>query len=307
MKCKHQIQVSIIRIILFIGIHSGICFPVFGQFTVRFDVYDPAQKPEIFLAGSFNDWNAGSPDYKLKDVDQTHKSITIKIKSSGKYVFKFTRGNWNTVESSPAGLNIDDREIEIQGDTTLHLTIAGWSDGNFDLSKSPDSLHTRAHIFGPFAVRFDVYDPAQQPEIFIAGSFNYWNPGNPDYKLRHVDQSHKSIVIKINAAGKYQFKFTRGNWGTVESGPAGFNIKDRDIEIHNDTILHLTIAGWLDGYFDLSKFPDSIRIPAYWNRSFFFQETDLDSSYKYAMEAYQLSKKTNDKKFIAGSLTKLAQ
>jgi len=307
MKCRHQIQASIRRIILFMGIHSSIALSLFSQFTVRFDVYDPAQKPDIFLAGSFNGWNAGSPDYKLKDVDQTHKSITIKIKSPGKYVFKFTRGNWNTVESSPAGLNIDDREIEIRGDTTLHLTIAGWSDGNFDLSKSPDSLHTRAHIFGPFAVRFDVYDPAQQPEIFIAGSFNYWNPGNPDYKLRHVDQSHKSIVIKINVPGKYLFKFTRGNWGTVESSPAGFNIEDREIEIHKDTILHLTIAGWLDGYFDFSKFPDSIRIPAYWNRSFFFEETDLDSSYKYAMEAYQLSKKTNDKKFIAGSLTKLAQ
>ena len=132
MQCKRQIPSTIRRIIFLTGIYSGLWCPLFGQFTVRFDVYDPAQKSEIFLAGSFNNWNAGSPDYKLKDVDATHKSIVIKINAPGKYLFKFTRGNWNTTESGPTGLNIDNREIEIHGDTTLHLTIAGWSDGNFD-------------------------------------------------------------------------------------------------------------------------------------------------------------------------------
>jgi len=161
--------------------------------------------------------------------------------------------------------------------------------------------------FGQFTVRFDVYDPAQKSEIFLAGSFNNWNAGNPDYKLKDLDQNHKSIVIQINSPGKYNFKFTRGNWGTVESNTAGLDIDDRTIDIHSDTTLHLTIAGWMDGYFDLSKFPDSIRIVACWNRSFYFEEKDLDSSYKYAMGAFHLSQKINDKRSIVGSLIKLGQ
>ncbi len=287
MKFKPPIQASAQKIILFIGIYLGIYVPIFAQFTVRFDVYDPSQKPEIFLAGSFNNWSPGNPNYKLKDVDRTHKYIVIKINSPGKYSFKFTRGNWSTAESGPAGIS-ENRQIDVHSDTTIQSTVAGWSDAKA-------------------TVRFDVYDPSQKPEIFLAGSFNFWNPGNPDYKLKDVDQSHKSIVVRISSPGKYLFKFTRGNWGTVESDPAGFNIDNREIEIYSDTTLQLTIAGWMDGYFDLSKFPDSIRISANRNRSFFFEERNLDSSYEYAVEAFKLSQKIDNKSEISASLIKLAQ
>ena len=64
-------------------------------------------------------------------------------------------------------------------------------------------------------------DPTQKTETFLAGSFNHFNPGDSRYKLAILDSTHKSITLTSVRPGKYFFKFTRGNWGTVESAATG--------------------------------------------------------------------------------------
>ena len=162
-------------------------------------------------------------------------------------------------------------------------------------------------VFAQISIRIDLVDSTHSKDIYLAGNFNEWNAGSPEYKLQEIDSIHKYIVFKVISPGNYHFKFTKGTWGTVESDNAGFDINDREIEVLGDTAMHLSIAGWMDGYFNLTKFPDSLQVIAYFNRSFYFQDRNLDSSYEYALKGFNLAKKIDDQNDVLGSLIMMAQ
>ena len=191
-----------------------------------------------------------------------------------------------------------------------------------DLQKSPNyaipvimkkniALFIYLLIFFPslaqYNIRFIVSDSAQKNEIFLAGNFNQWNPGDMQFKLNSVDALHKSIVLKNFSPGPYEFKFTRGNWATVESLSMGLDIDNRKVQIRGDTTIYITIMGWIDDYSDISKLPDTLRLNVLWTRSSYYLERNLDSSFNYAKDTYQLSKKIGFRWGEAFSLNLLGQ
>ncbi len=111
-----------------------------GQLTVR--VTDlPANTPagiDLYIAGSFNDWNPGLIQYKLSKDSTGIFSITFSP-ATGTLKFKFTRGSWETVEGSAQGTYIPDRAFYYNGQPqTIELSIAGWEGiGNTNSTASP--------------------------------------------------------------------------------------------------------------------------------------------------------------------------
>jgi predicted alpha/beta superfamily hydrolase len=85
-------------------------------------------------------------------------------------------------------------------------------------------------------------------DIFVAGNFNNWNPGDVDYRLKPFGRNRKAIVLKDIAAGTYQFKFTRGNFGKVETTAKGEDIANREVQLTGDTSIDITIPGWKDDF-----------------------------------------------------------
>jgi hypothetical protein len=70
--------------------------------TVTFTYAGGGSPQAIFLAGSFNGWNPGDPQYALEDLEGDGKwSITIPI-DPGSYQYKFViDGAWTQDESNP--------------------------------------------------------------------------------------------------------------------------------------------------------------------------------------------------------------
>ena len=101
-----------------------------AQYTVRVIVKDIAAKAkdEIYIAGNFNDWNPADNDSKLKPFAGGRRIIVFNDVDTGHYEFKFTRGSWDKVETSSKGEDITNRSVDIKGDTSLELSIAGWKD-----------------------------------------------------------------------------------------------------------------------------------------------------------------------------------
>lgn len=83
-------------------------------------------------------------------------------------------------------------------------------------------------------------------DIYIAGNFNSWNPGNPDYILEPQADATRMATFTI-AAGPLAFKFTRGDWGTVEGNEFGGFLPDRTYSYGGglDTIYY-DILTWED-------------------------------------------------------------
>lgn len=86
-----------------------------------------------------------------------------------------------------------------------------------------------------------AYDP-----VFIAGSFNNWNPGQKEAQLH---KENGAYFLTLSApAGRHEFKITRGSWETVESGDNGFPTENRVIEVRGDTVIEISISHWADHF-----------------------------------------------------------
>jgi len=83
--------------------------------------------------------------------------------------------------------------------------------------------------------------------IFIVGTFNNWNPADADFVLQKNDNNHWFIVMPVMSDGlQIEFKFTRGDWSTVEKGANGEEIANRVFTYGNGVTREYDILNWAD-------------------------------------------------------------
>ncbi len=91
--------------------------------------------------------------------------------------------------------------------------------------------------------------PANTPpgsSIYVAGTFNNWNPGDTTKILTLLNNGQYSITL-MPPVGQIRYKFTRGSWATVEGNANGGFLPDRMWNYNGQpTTLELTILSWED-------------------------------------------------------------
>ncbi|MDB5269178.1 MAG: hypothetical protein JWP58_2218 [Hymenobacter sp.] len=71
--------------------------------------------------------------------------------------------------------------------------------------------------------------PANTPAnatLYIAGSFNSWNPGSAAHALTHNADGSYQITLPA-ATGTMEYKFTRGSWAAVETNASNGSVPNR--------------------------------------------------------------------------------
>ena len=86
-------------------------------------------------------------------------------------------------------------------------------------------------------------DPANS-SIFIAGSFNSWNPQNKNFQFQKNDKGY-FLDLSLNA-GSYEYKITRGGWDKVECSKEGKDIGNRTLKVAANENIEIGIEGWKD-------------------------------------------------------------
>jgi len=178
--------------------------------NVTFDVTVPEGTPEpdlVYIAGNFNSWDPGpgnseiNEDTPLTKVSDNQWQITLPFAPGDNILYKYTRGNWGTVEKSMAGEEIPNRELVIpEADHTQPDVVEKWSD-------IAVSVHQQANN--------------QIPTAYNLGQ-NYPNPFNPETTIRFdlpktamitlnvFDVTGKEITTLLNKelpAGRHLVKF----------------------------------------------------------------------------------------------------
>jgi tetratricopeptide (TPR) repeat protein len=115
------------------------------------------------------------------------------------------------------------------------------------------------NILAQYSLRFIVEVPDSTDEIFIAGNFNYWNPGESGYRLAAMKDGRFQVTIPNLSPAPYRFKFTRGDWGVVENDGSGTDIINRLVNLHADTTIYLRVRGWMNPLFDSSGNGHTVR------------------------------------------------
>lgn len=83
--------------------------------------------------------------------------------------------------------------------------------------------------------------------IYIAGDFQGWDPGNPEYALsKNEDGLWFFATDSVPEGTSIAFKFTRGDWTKVEKGPNGEEIPNREFTFGNGETVHYVVDNWAD-------------------------------------------------------------
>ncbi|MFC0771587.1 alpha/beta hydrolase-fold protein [Terrimonas alba] len=83
--------------------------------------------------------------------------------------------------------------------------------------------------------------------IYVAGSFNGWNPQDEGYKFKRDDKGTYYLALKLDK-GSYEYKLTRGGWSKVECKKAGAGIENRLLKVEENTHIKLEIEEWADRF-----------------------------------------------------------
>jgi predicted alpha/beta superfamily hydrolase len=91
-------------------------------------------------------------------------------------------------------------------------------------------------------------DQHRNEALYIAGSFNGWNPASAQYKMQQNENGNWYIDL-IFKPGNYEYKITRGSWEKTECAADGKDIGNRSINASgNPQPLTISIAGWRDDF-----------------------------------------------------------
>lgn len=111
---------------------------------------------------------------------------------------------------------------------------------------------TAAPASGAERVRvvFEVAAPPSTPAdavLWLAGNdaaLGGWNPSG--VRLAPLGGGRHAAAVEVERGGLLEFKVTRGNWETVEKGPAGEEIANRTHRAERDDTVRVAVAAWRD-------------------------------------------------------------
>lgn len=90
------------------------------------------------------------------------------------------------------------------------------------------------------------YHPAGS-DIYIAGSFNGWNPQDGKYKFIHDGNGQYSAALQL-PEGSYEYKLTRGGWDKAECKKDGSTLPNRVLNVSASAEISLTVEEWADRF-----------------------------------------------------------
>lgn len=188
----------------------------------------------IYLATNLNNWNPGSPEYRLTKAPNGTYFIDLPNVPELFY-YKFTQGNWTMVEGDRQGNIRENRTYDRQSEPNPRLVqtvIDGWE----------------KRIGYALIIRKIPENTPDDASIYVTGNFNNWNPADPLHKLkRWNDGSWRTTIFAEQE--RIEYKFTRGSWNSVEGRETGKarpnRVFFRTSDVNTKGVEH-EIAGWED-------------------------------------------------------------
>jgi hypothetical protein len=224
------------------------CYDMTIQITSLPGNTPPAES--IYISGNFNNWDPGDPNYILhKNPDSIYE---VKLpKGFGDIQYKFTRGDWSTVEKDRCGYEIPNRVVYYGKDPVIKDTIRSW----IDLPK-PGCPSITLIIYSFPEIPVPSHAPSASPPppplppgdaaLFFAGSINNWDPGSRYWMFSRGPDGRYYIEIPRVGDDDIEYKITRGSWQNVECSANGEDITDRILRGKAGDEVRISIERWKD-------------------------------------------------------------
>lgn len=175
--------------------------PVLGEEVVTFKINKLPEnhnfEEDIFISGDFEGWSGGRTQFKLNKKDETY-SISIP-KYREQINFKFTKGNWESVECQLDGNPIENRTYSFDGkDKTIDVEIVNWSSG--ESTESPSTTSENVSIFDE---NFQIPQLDRQRTIRVYLPPNYHN-SEDNYPVLYMHDGQNIFDLKTSYSGEWE-------------------------------------------------------------------------------------------------------
>lgn len=213
-------------------------YAALAQLRIEIVATPPLATPgsSLYLASDLNNWSPGDPDYRFKKDESGVYFMELPY-TPAKFEYKITQGNWTMVEGDSAGAPLRNRVYDPVATTDKHLLrirIRGWE----------------KKIVYTFIIKKLPENTPHDAQLFITGNFNEWEAGNPLYKLyKNVDGTYRTTIH--TERDPVEYKFTRGNWKSIEGRESGKARPNRVI-YRDSKINHMSVDVEIDGWEDLT-------------------------------------------------------
>ena len=171
-----------------------------GQYKVVIKINSLPANPateSVYIAGNFNNWNPKDEASRLKKETDGKFTIIFPNVAAGAYEYKFTRGGWETVETSNDGRQIANRTLKLMSDTILNLDIEGWSEGK--PRQIPHSITGSVHILDS---AFDMPQLGAKRRIWIYLPKNY-TEGKTRYPVLYMNDGQNLFDDATSFSGEW--------------------------------------------------------------------------------------------------------
>lgn len=208
------------------------CYEMTVRITELPDNTPPSDN--IYIVGNFNNWDPGDPKY----IMQLNRDSVYEVrlpKGVGRVEYKFTRGDWSTVEKDACGYEITNRFAFYGRQEIVDNVIESWYD--MPKEKCPKAIFIIDSL------------PQTTPEnsfLYLAGNFNGWDPGNRGWRFSKSPEGIYYIEVPRPEADVLEYKVTRGDWSKVETRGDGEEIDNRVFRGKAGDVVYIKIEGWMD-------------------------------------------------------------
>jgi hypothetical protein len=190
-------------------------------------------RDDIILVSNLNSWDPGDRNYAMIRNSKGQYSFSMP-KKNYHLEFKFTRENWHSVETDPYGYDIENRQVDLNGNDTVFIEIEGWKDLPYSLDRDVTVILSEL--------------PAQTPpedKLFLAGNFNGFDPNRAKFRFEKNIQGQYVLNIP-REHHNMEFKVTRGSWKTIEVDRYGSEMPNRNYLYKDFDTLYISVANWKD-------------------------------------------------------------
>jgi hypothetical protein len=220
---------------------SGLMIMLSSCYQMRVEVHQiPSNTPEntdIYITGDFNNWDPGDSRYIMNREGDSIYYIDLP-RGIGELEYKFTRGDWTTVEKDNCGYEMDNRSLIYGGDDQIISdTIQSWSD------LDPVDCDQLTIVLS------SIPENTPQDALFqLAGNINNWDISGDDYSFKTEKSSNLPFLTIYRPANleAIEFKVTRGSLNRSEADGLGREIKPRTIRFGEVDTLFVEVKSWLD-------------------------------------------------------------
>jgi hypothetical protein len=188
----------------------------------------------IYISGNFNNWDPGDPRYILHNNKDSVLEVSLP-KGAGEVEYKFTRGDWSTVEKDQCGFEVNNHVAFYGKKPVIKDTIRSWND-----MPKPDCP----------AVTFVIeslppYTPSNEA-LYFASNVNNWNPGSRYWMFTKGADGNYFIEVPRISSDVIEYKITRGSWWKVECAANGDDIDNRVFNGQAGERVMIKVQKWKD-------------------------------------------------------------